>query len=59
MRLYKKKDEINVKEWIEHEIFMFFFSVNFGEKTNKIKEIYICIDLNDEMNCVIMWEFEE
>jgi len=41
MRLYKKKDEINIKEWIEHEIFMFSFSVNFGEKTNKIKEIYM------------------
>jgi hypothetical protein len=37
---------------------MFPFGLNFGQKQIKLKK-HICLDLNDEMNCVTMWEFEE
>ena len=37
---------------------MFSFSLNFSQKQIKLKK-HICLDLNDEMNCVTIWEFEE
>ena len=37
---------------------MFSFSLNFGQKQIKLKK-HICLDLNDEMNCVTMWKLKK
>ena len=65
MGLYRQEIKLMLKSE-QNMKYLQFFQFKFQPRTNKIKEIYVCIYiyiymfyLNGEMNFVRIWEFEE